>query len=756
MRAATAARGLRSALPARPPPAQTIGLPPAHVPVASLSLRSVMDVCTRSTSGTRTARPSAAASLDDLPCIAGRDLAAIEATLHERGVPVARFVQWYNAYTRPTWPECAALLEPLQPGELPPFVLQRALHKVSHSSEAASAMRVVARHLPTLGVDEAHRLCLFLWHRLARTHEAWHTVRLLTHHTLETVRRWLDKREPQPGYAHTLLVTAFTIALRGCPDERARAALLRVWAMACERAPPTRDELVAHLAHRVHTRRGAAWLSVPMLHDMLAPLPPEAQPALLRVAVRVAAAQGDTAQARQWYAALDTTADEAATPLLRALAHSPSQADIHEAWSLFDALVQGTPPLPQRARLADWVLMLRAAAGDARIPAARVAALLGLPGRDGRMVPGQGAPWRVPEDMCAQLQASVVAHTALVDGLLARGDEAYAWAVWDAMLQRGIAPDVWALTTLCRLYFQAGHPARALECIVHFCHQGWALPPRGTAVELRVPAVEALSDVPLTQARHDASARRVCVPPSTYLANTLLAGLWRAGAHETVLRVWEALGPTLHVRPDAASLQIMLGAAASAAGRANVVAPLAVREYVRRTLLAQYPELQKCADPLEAAGRSVRGWLVRGELRLRRWEQWMEQRVAGLLRGAAGRADTPPAPAAAATLCIDAQGFYQYCRLLQGLLDADGALPSAALAREITDELFLVPAWMRALDLVPTRATLCLLCAAQDERLPPAAGAAPLREWLVAWLGKAHVPSDEEIGAWFREHRRPS
>lgn len=156
----------------------------------------------------------------------------------------------------------------------------------------------------------------------------------------------------------------------------------------------------------------------------------------------------------------------------------------------------------------------------------------------------------------------------------------------------------------------------------------------------------------------------------------------------------------------------------------------------------------------------MRGWLVRGELRLRRWEQWIEQRVAGLLRGAAGRADAPssPAPADAATLCIDARGFYQYCRLLQALLDAadSSGMPSAALVREIADELFLVPAWMRALDLVPTRATLCLLCAAQDERLPPAAGVAPLREWLVAWLGDEHVPSDAEIGAWFREHRRTS
>jgi len=736
-----------------------MGLPPDHVPVASLSMRSLLDVCTRSTRGTRTSLPSAAASLDDLPCMAERDRAAVEATLRERGVPEARFVQWYNAYTRPTWPECAALLEPLQPGELPPFVLQRALHKIAHSSEAASAMRLVARHLPTLGVDEAHRLCLFLWHRLLRTHEAWPSARALTHHTLETARRWLDKREPQPGYAHTLLFTAFTIALRGCPDERARAALLRVWAMACERAPRTRDELVAHLAHRVHTRRGAAWLSVPMLEDMLAPLPPEARPALLRVAVRTAAAQGDTAHARQWYAALDATADEAATPLLRALAHSPSHADVHEAWALFDALVQGTDAPPERARLADWMLMLRAAAGDTRIPAARVAALLGLPGRDGRAVPGEGAPWRVPDDIHTQLQASVVAHTALVDGLLARGDPAYAWAVWDAMLQRGMAPDVWALTTLCRLYFQAGHPARALESVVHFCHRGWALPPRGTAVQLRVPTIEALRDVPLAQAPPEATARRVRVPPSTYLANTLLAGLLRAGAHETVLRVWEALGPTLHVRPDAVSLQVMLSAAARAARpRADLVAPLAVREYVRRTLLAQYPELQACTNPLEAAGRSVRGWLVRGELRLRRWEQWIEQRVAGLLRGAAGRADTPSSPAStdAAMLCIDAQGFYQYCCLLQALLDAgaDGTgMPSAALAREIADELFLVPAWMRALDLVPTRATLCLLCVAQDERLPPAAGAAPLREWLVAWLGEEHVPSDAEVGAWFREHR---
>ncbi|WFD27599.1 hypothetical protein MNAN1_002599 [Malassezia nana] len=707
---ATAVRGMRSAVPIRlAAGARSLPyLPPDHVPVDKLSLRSVMDVCTRSA---RTPPPpTAAASLDDLPCIAQRDRKAIEATLHMRGVPESRFVQWYNAYTRPTWPECALLLESMQPGELPPYVLQRALHKIGHCSEASSAIRLVARHLPTLGVDVAHRLCLFLWHRTLRTLGAWHTARALTQLTLDTARRWLDKREPQPGYAHTLLVTAFTIALRGCPDERARAALLSVWAMACERTPDTRDELVSHLTHRVHTRRGAAWLSVPMLQAMLAPVPPEAQAPLLRVAVRTAAAHGDTEQARRWCTALDAHANEASTPLLRALAHSPSQADVHEAWALFDALVHRTNAPSERARLADWTLMLRAAAGDARIPCARVAALLGLPGRDGRLGPESQTPWGVPHEIQAQLQTSVVAHTALVDGLLARGDVVYAWAVWDAMLQRGVAPDVWALSTLCRLYFQAGHPARALESIVHFCHDGWALPARSSAVQLRMPLVAALGETPLSQAPDGSHARRVRVPPSTYLANTLLTGLLRAGAHETVLRVWEALGPTLHVRPDAVSLERMLSAAVRVAQESrDLRTPLAVREYVRRMLLAHYPELQQCTNPLESGQSSVRGWLVRGELRLRRWEHWVEQRIENLLRGAAGRLDVPSTSWASSDvpLSIDAQGFYEYCRLLQALLETD--LPSA-LAHEITDELFLVPAWMRALDLVPTHATLTSGC----------------------------------------------
>ena len=84
-------------------------------------------------------------------------------------------------------------------------------------------------------------------------------------------------------------------------------------------------------------------------------------------------------------------------------------------------------------------------------------------------------------------------------------------------------------------------------------------------------------------------------------------------------------------------------------------------------------------------------------------------------------------------------------------VDFPGA--SRATTDQLWEELFLIAAWMRALDVTPMRETLCLWCSVHDERLPPAASTASWRTWLAQWLGEASVPSDAELGAWYRAHR---
>ena len=146
--------------------------------------------------------------------------------------------------------------------------------------------------------------------------------------------------------------------------------------------------------------------------------------------------------------------------------------------------------------------------------------------------------------------------------------------------------------------------------------------------------------------------------------------------------VWQALGPTLHVRPDVASVDLMLRAATaearSALTRAHSMWAPAARAYFRRILLTQHPELHACKNPLEAPGK--RAWIVRSELQLRRWERWIDQRVRALWRGASFSSASSSRPEQAPHnedvpmtlsetlsppyICYDARVFHQYCELL--------------------------------------------------------------------------------------------
>lgn len=812
---------------------------PRDVPLTWLSVRSLMDYC-MGLGRWRYAHHHRAATLQDLPLVDSFETQSnVQATLDARGIPMERFIQWYNACTRRTWRECAVILESLGAGCIPPFVLQRALHRISSVSDAASAVRLVQLHLSGYSVSEAHRLCLLLLSTCIRRHRAWHIARPLTACILDTVQRWLTKREKQRYmYSQALLVSAWTAFLDGMPDPRVCDAMEQLWCAAHERVPGAAHAMEAYVCEKsASSRFTASKLPVALVRHWLATCSHAHRTPFLHLAIRVAAAHNDAEHVRMWYKELgsgagrhaelpaateslrgiDTEQDSrTTTSFLRALAMSSSQTDLHDAWALFDAISGSSianAKLPG-AKVPDWILMLRAAAGDARIPAQRVSALLRL--YEGRATVASekelhNVAWRVPPDIQARLESSVAAHTALMEGFMERGDLARAWAVWDAMICRGIAPDMWALMTLCRLYMDAGHPARALEVVMQWCHEGVRLTRQRGPMLMQVPTLSSLPHVnlrvqmqqkkesrPARTARHawreiaqtrsiqhdDGSSNNASGPqeakqvhsnahvvrlrPTTYLANTLLAGLYRARAFETLMLVWQALGPTLHVRPDVASVDLMLRAATaearSALTRAHSMWAPAARAYFRRILLTQHPELHACKNPLEAPGK--RAWIVRSELQLRRWERWIDQRVRALWRGASFSSASSSRPEQAPHnedvpmtlsetlsspyICYDARVFHQYCELLITLLEAPMQLASCP---DLCEELFLVAAWMRALDIVPLHETLCLWCSAHDELLPPAASTAAWRAWLAAWLGEDRVPTDAQLGHWYRVHR---
>ena len=92
-----------------------------------------------------------------------------------------------------------------------------------------------------------------------------------------------------------------------------------------------------------------------------------------------------------------------------------------------------------------------------------------------------------------------------------------------------------------------------------------------------------------------------------------------------------------------------------------------------------------------------------------------------------------------------------YAELLAALLNAGGG-------RALAEELFRIPAYLERLDLAPERDTLCLLYCVQDTQLPPGVALSrtqtPLHAMLAAWLGAEALPSDDEIGAYFRAQHR--
>lgn len=742
---------------------------PEDVPLDRLSIRSVMDRA-MGRGAWRAHRP-AATSLQALPSLhdAAR-LAGVRDALRTRAVREEQFVLWYNIMTRPSWAESAALLQ--HATDVPPFVLQRALHRTT-AADAASAVEEARRHFPRYTTDVQSRMVTLLVDRCFGV-RAWHVAAPLTSLLLSTCTAWCTRKQPQPEKAQALLQHAAAYLLRAENDRRVREAFLALLAFARTNVPAAaywmEGAVVRHAETTRFVRAPAEWAVDPALVEtLLEACHPDHRQALRTLGIRVAAVHRDTARARTWF--LQTAPGAKPTgAFLRALAHSPHDTDIQAAWALFDALSSGHAATS--TRLADWMMMMRAAAGDRRIPARHVLALLQLYEHGSRAEAQRAVRhWRAPPEIGAQLAQSRVAHSCAIDGFLLRGDMEHAEMVWRAVLRRGIRADAALLTSVCKMYFLQGRTAAALDVVAQWCHTGVELPP-AAAGWLCVDAEESAA-LENPRVRTDAAplpARSLAVlsaqaprthaarvRPTRYLANTLLEGLLHAGSYSTLFSLWRALGTSIPVRPDVVSLDLVLraaiaetraaqhGPATDAEDAPGMLHPYATREYFRRTLYAQHPELAACRSALDTSAHS---WLVRGEQRLQRWEHWLERRIAALFSARA-----PPElvlPETPRAIALDARVFYQYSLLLYTLREAGGGAG-------LYEELFRVPAYMRQLDLVPELRTLCLLYCAQDEVLPPGIARrpshTPLYAALAPWLGADHVPSDEALGAWFRSVR---
>jgi hypothetical protein len=198
----------------------------------------------------------------------------------------------------------------------------------------------------------------------------------------------------------------------------------------------------------------------------------------------------------------------------------------------------------------------------------------------------------------------------------------------------------------------------------------------------------------------------------------------------------------------------------------GVPAPMRAWQLFRTLLLSQHPELASCESALEKADGG--GWFWRREMQLRRAERWLWDRLSRLTAGpSADSSKEAPLDDSVALhqfsqrpIVFNDALFHEYVRLVQLLRtsDAVSGIPASRLPAQ--DEIFRVLSWMRALHVTPRRKTLRIVCLELAEHTPPAASggrdtssaAGPLHDWLASWLGEEAIPTEAEVGAYFKRH----
>lgn len=678
------------------------------VPLAVLSIRSLADHC----GGGYT---SPVDHIEELP---NAPVDELRETLAARHIGEADFILWHNILAQRTWPDAAALLE--RADTLPPFVLQRALRKVRAVSHVVNAIRLVERHIDAYPPDTTDRLVLFLAQHCLQA-RGWHASRRLTDMVLACAEQWLVRPLPNVARVSRVLAAYAAELFVAGDDARARAALHRVLDFAEAHTPDTAAQIavcaVAATRTRAERRRAVVeCLDVPLVARLLRVCRDD-RLELLALGVRVAARRSDRVAAT-WAAELGPQAQAyrgTLSALLRATARAPGGTTT--AWALFDHAVHDDHALDTHK----WAIMLRAAAEDKRVPPERVEALLALHEGDAHACASHAARWHAPRHVVARLCAAAPAYTAIIDGFAARGELCRAFAVWDAMIRRGVPPDAWALASLCRVYTSAVRLDDAVALVRRAqgpsCQAGAPDEPLALSIPRALPPAERVHFPPPV--------------PSSHLLNTLLSALLDANAPTAVCELYSASADAADVM--SLDLLVRAGALAVQHGAAGRRCARAVRTHFGALLRGQHPELGACRSALTDGAT----WLLHSELRLQR----LEARMRGLFAR-----DPVPIQGAPAYVCFDARIFYHYCELLLALARAPTPEPGA------WEELFLVPAWMRELDVAPLPDMLCLVIAALDEALPPGiAGSASdaLRAWLRAWT---QVPTDDAVGAYIRAH----
>ncbi|BGP51593.1 hypothetical protein JCM10450v2_007542 [Rhodotorula kratochvilovae] len=373
---------------------------------------------------------------------------------------------------------------------------------------------------------------------------------------------------------------------------------------------------------------------------------------------------------------------------------------------------------------------------------------------------------------------SIRVYTILLRALHQRGENRAALDLWRSLDAREFQPDGHMLDALVRIHCAIGRDEAALRLLEFF---GVV---RGRDDIVAIPTLTP-SRPPRQRTIRGGTVRLDIVP-----FNALLAHYNRTGAHERVYALWTRLEERYGVRPDAATLSIVLDAAryaGVAAGRATGWAAGALddvalgpgsgaavddrwagrpahklaEEFVWRDVLEANWQDADVRNPVYRTavqkGASLAGWF------------------ADKFGGGAGASplddDAPPsaeeeagARTAGGLDLARPRGWYPFATTLSPTPPAHPHLyPNDRVFRSLIQlvgthshlrDIPLVLAWMRRVRVRPSRWTLCLAMAYVDGD----AGIRPKqtenwRRWLVGWLGVKAVPTEAEI-AWMRRGGR--
>lgn len=386
-------------------------------------------------------------------------------------------------------------------------------------------------------------------------------------------------------------------------------------------------------------------------------------------------------------------------------------------------------------------------------------------------------------------------YTLLLRTLHRRGEPTAALDLWRSLDARHFQPDVHLLDAVVRVLCALGRDGAALRLLEFF-----------GVVRGRDDVVVIPQSTP-SRAPRQRTLREGTVALDVVPFNALLAHYNRAGAHTRVHELWGDLGRRYGVRPDAATLGVVLDAAryaGVAAGRATGWAASGLddvalgglggagrggarvggggggggaaiddrwdgrpahkvaEEFMWREVLEANWQDADVRNP--ALQRSAVGAATRGAGGLAGW-------LADKLGGGASPLDDQVGDDKAASTSPSADqglarplGWAPFATTLSPTPPQHPHLyPNDRVFRSLIQlvgthshlrDIPLLVAWMRRARVRPSRWTLCLAMAYVDgdAGIQPAQGAR-WRRWLAAWLGAKAVPSEAEI-AWMRRGGR--